>query len=150
MAYFIRGCFLFYAESTVHYLLGVVGHRAKSKNQTKQKMKSPFVKLSLVLVVVAGAVFALHSQPSGPPPSRAFDTYGNDGRYRLLITPNGMECVIDTQSGRVWHSTLDAQRNMIVFVSFTYENIDGDLSTIPNENATSVVSKSQPKKDDAK
>ena len=107
-------------------------------------MKSSFVKLSLVLVVVAGAVFALRSQPSAPMPSRAFDTYGNDGRYRLLIGPNGMEYVIDTQSGRVWHSTFDQQKRMVVFVSFTYENVDGDLSTIPNETVTGVVQRSQP------
>jgi hypothetical protein len=107
-------------------------------------MKTRFVELSLVLVIVAGAVFELRSQPLAAQPNAVSDTDGNDGRYRLVVTPNGMECVIDTKSGRVWHSTLDAAKNMIVFVSFTYENIDGELSTIPNETATSVVSRSQP------
>jgi hypothetical protein len=107
-------------------------------------MKSKLLKLSLILVATAGVVFALRSQPSAPMPSKSYDTYGNDGRYRLVITPNGMECVIDTQSGRVWHSTFDQQKQMVVLVTFTYENIDGDLSTVPNETATSVVSKPQP------
>jgi hypothetical protein len=39
---------------------------------------------------------------------------------------------------------------MVVFVSSTYENIDGDLSKIPNETATGIVVKDKPKTDDAK
>jgi hypothetical protein len=113
-------------------------------------MKSKLPKLSLILVAAAGVVFAIRSQPSAPTPSKAYDTYGNNGRYRLVITPNGMECVIDTQSGRVWHSTFDEEKKTVVFVTYTYENVDGNLSTIPNETATGLVMKSQPKKDDAK
>ena len=78
-------------------------------------------------------------------PSNTYDS-GNEGRYKLVVTTSSYgdkQYVIDTQTGRVWHSTLDKQKQMVVFVTFTYENIDGNLSTVPNENATGVVSKSQ-------
>lgn len=106
-------------------------------------MKSKFLKLSLVAVALGGAVFALRSQPSSPPPARAYDSYGNDGRYRLVVG-DGREYVIDTQSGRVWHSALDVDNKMVVLVSFTYENIAGERSTVPNETATGVVVKPKP------
>jgi hypothetical protein len=110
-------------------------------------MKSQILKLSLVLVVVAGAVFALRSQPSSSPmPSNTYDS-GNDGRYKLVVTTGSYgdrQYVIDTRTGRVWHSTLDQQKQMVVFVSSTYENVDGDLSTVPNETVTGVVQRSQP------
>jgi hypothetical protein len=108
-------------------------------------MKSQLLKLSLVLVVVAGAVFALRSQPSSSPmPSNTYDS-GNDGRFKLVVTTGSYgdkQYVIDSRTGRVWHSVADQQKQMIVFVTYTYENIDGDLSTIPNETAAGVVSKS--------
>ena len=110
-------------------------------------MKSPFVKLSLVLVVVAGAVFALRSQPSAPPPYKTLDSYGSDGRYRLVVANDNYgvrEYVIDTQSGRVWHLVADTQKQRMVFVSEIYQNVDGEMSTIPNEVVTGVVSRSQP------
>jgi len=94
------------------------------------------------MVAGAGVVFALRSQPSTPPP-KTFDTYGNDGRYRLIVA-DSREYVIDTQTGRVWHSVVDMENKMIVFVSYTYQNIDGERSTLPNETATSVVVKRKP------
>ena len=108
-------------------------------------MKSQHIKLALVLIALAGAVFALRSQPSSSPmPSNTYDS-GNDGRYKLVVTTGSYdkEYVIDTRSGRVWHSVADTQNKRMVFVSYIYQNIDGDMSTIPNEAATSVVSKSQ-------
>jgi hypothetical protein len=110
-------------------------------------MKSPFVKLSLVLVVVAGAVFALRSQPSAPPPFKTLDSYGSDGRYRLVVANDNYgvrEYVIDTQSGRVWHLVADTQKQRMIFVSEIYQNVDGEMSTIPNEVVTSVVARPQP------
>src|SRR2546430_2355130 len=59
------------------------------KSNEDKNMKSKIPKLSLVLVAIAGVVFALRSQPSAPIASKAYDTYGNDGRYRLVIAPNG-------------------------------------------------------------
>lgn len=113
-----------------------------------KKMKKHLIKISLVLVAVVGVVFALRSQPSAStPPFNTSDTYGNGGRYRLIVATDSYgphEYVIDTQSGRVWHSAVDTQKQRIVFVSYVYQNIDGDLSTVPNETATSVVSRSQP------
>ena len=108
-------------------------------------MKSPFVKLSLVLAIAAGAVFALRSQPSSPMPSSTYDS-GNDGRYKLVVTTGSYDTqyVIDTKTGRVWHSVVDTDKKMILLVSYTYQNIDGEMSKIPNEAATSVVSRSQP------
>lgn len=108
-------------------------------------MKSTLTKLTIVLVVAAGVVFALHSQPTSQSAGKkTYDTYGSDGRYRLIVaseTYGNREYVIDTQSGRVWHSTLDQQKGLAVFVADTYENINGDISTIPNENATELVFK---------
>ncbi|MDR3409504.1 MAG: hypothetical protein P4L87_00915 [Formivibrio sp.] len=106
-------------------------------------MKSPIVKLALALVVAVGVAFALRSQTSSSPiPSNTYDS-GNDGRYKLIVTTGSYdkEYVIDTRTGRVWHSVVDTQNQRIVFVSHTYQNIDGDVSTIPNETATSVVFK---------
>lgn len=106
-------------------------------------MKIALTKLSILLIVVAGVVFALHSQPTGQSTDKkTYDTYGSDGRYRLIVaseTYGSREYVIDTQSGRVWHSTLDQQKGMAVLVTDTYENINGDLSTIPNEAATGLM-----------
>ena len=109
-------------------------------------MKSKLLKLSLILVAATGVVFALRSQPSSSPmPSNTYDS-GNDGRYKLVVTTGSYdkEYVIDTRTGRVWHSVVDAQNQRIVLVSYIYQNIDGDMSTVPNEMATSVVSRSQP------
>jgi len=64
----------------------------------------------------------------------------------LVVTTGSYDTqyVIDTQTGRVWHSVVDTDKKMIMFVSYTYQNIDGEMSKIPNEAATSVVSRSQP------
>ena len=110
-------------------------------------MKSPFVKLFLVLAVVAVTVYALRSQPSAPPPYKTLDSYGSDGRYRLVVANDNYgvrEYVIDTQTGRVWHLVPDTQKQRMVFVSEIYQNVDGEMSAIPNEIVTGVVSRSQP------
>lgn len=59
------------------------------------------------------------------------------GRYSLIPAGESFY-VIDSQTGRVWHRELDPQHNMLVLQSFPYQNIDGALSTVPNETATSV------------
>jgi hypothetical protein len=98
-----------------------IAHQLHTKTKIIKNMKSNLIKLSLILVVVAGVVFVLRSQPSTSAPSRTYDTYGNDGRYRLLVEPSsGIQFVIDTQSGRVWHSVVDVQNNRVVFVSSIY------------------------------
>ena len=107
-------------------------------------MKKQCLKLALVLFAVVGVVFPLQFQPSSPTPSKTYDS-GNDGRYKLVVTTGSYDTqyVIDTQTGRVWHSVVDTDKKMILFVSYTYQNIDGEMSKIPNEAATSVVSRSQ-------
>ncbi len=106
-------------------------------------MKSQYLKIALILVAVAGGVFALRSQPSSSTtPTKNYDSYGNDGRYRLVVTQGSYgdrEYVIDTQSGRVWHSALDQDKQIVVLASETYENIDHELSKIPNETAIGIV-----------
>ena len=106
-------------------------------------MKSGCMKSGLIVLAVFGATSAPQSQPTPPTttPSNTYDS-GNGGRYRLVVTSssNGdKQYVIDTETGRVWHSTVDQRKQMIVFISFPYQNISGDLSTIPNETATGVV-----------
>jgi hypothetical protein len=103
-------------------------------------MKTQILKLSLLVAVVLGVAFALRSQPSTPAPAKSYDTYGNDGRYRLIVA-DSTQYVIDTQTGRVWHSVVDMDNRMMVLVSYTYQNIDGEKSTIPNETATGVFVK---------
>lgn len=60
------------------------------------------------------------------------------GRYSLIPAGDSFY-VIDSQTGRVWHRELDPQHNMLVLQSFPYQNIEGALSTVPNETATSVA-----------
>ena len=79
--------------------------------------------------------------------------------FRLVVTTGTLgsnygstsvdkEYVIDTQTGRVWHSALDEKRKQAVLYPFPYENVDEQLSLIPNESATVITSKSQQKFDD--
>ncbi len=80
----------------------------------------------------------------------ATDACGDNqgGRYRLIAVNEGNSSrpyIIDVQTGRVWHQTYDSEKKQVVFTSSTYENISGELSTVPNETATSLVVKnSQP------
>jgi hypothetical protein len=68
------------------------------------------------------------------------------GRYKLVMartSNNGadMPYIIDTQTGRLWHETFDAEKNQLVYVSCVYENVDGQLSAVPNETATGLIQK---------
>jgi hypothetical protein len=105
-------------------------------------MKSNLIKLSLAALTLTAVIAVLHSEPSN---SAATTHENQDGRYKLSVvsgTYGVQEFVIDTQSGRVWHTTLDAQKGLAVFVTATYENVSGDLSTIPNEVATTIKMRS--------
>jgi len=71
------------------------------------------------------------------------------GRYSLipvnLSTGFNIPYVIDSQTGRVWRQTLDSEHNTIVFVSVVYQNVAGDISTVPNETAQGLEFKAQAK-----
>jgi len=70
------------------------------------------------------------------------------GRY-TLIPVNGSGgtfialYVIDSQTGRVWCSSLDSAHNVFVLRPVIYKNIDGATSTLPNENLTDVLFKDE-------
>src|ERR1035438_1208018 len=98
--------------------------------------------ISVGVIVIIAAHF---QQPSSG------NTYGNqDGRYRLIVTTStsgnnygttslDKQYVIDTETGRVWHSVVDAQKSLIVFESSPYENLDRQLSFIPNESTAALT-----------
>lgn len=72
------------------------------------------------------------------------------GRYRLIVVNSAINStsystpyVIDTQTGRVWRQAVDADNKMFVFVSVNYQNIEGELSKVPNETATGIVLKNK-------
>ena len=96
------------------------------------------MKKTLVTFAVASLVICALNVDAG-------DDQG--GRYRLVMarTSDGSDrpYVFDTQTGRVWHQTLDVKKNALVFSSDSFENIDGELSKVPNETATDVVLKSE-------
>jgi hypothetical protein len=52
--------------------------------------------------------------------------------------------MIDSQTGRVWRQVVDQDKKLLVFESVPYENVNGDISTVPNETATALVQKQQP------
>jgi hypothetical protein len=47
--------------------------------------------------------------------------------------------MIDSQTGRVWRQVVDQDKKLLVFESVPYENVNGDISTVPNETATALV-----------
>ena len=116
-------------------------------------MKSKTLNLILVFAAVGGVALALRSQPTTAAPPAESDNH-EDGRYRLTIASNTTmgttEYVIDSRTGRVWRSKIDQQRGLVVLSPETYENVDGNLSTIPNEYNTSVTVRSDQKKDNQK
>jgi hypothetical protein len=72
----------------------------------------------------------------------------SQARYALIPVNNGAASstpyVIDSQTGRVWRESLDLEHNTVVFVSVIYKNVNGDISTVPNETETGVVFKDAP------
>src|SRR5258708_374394 len=98
--------------------------------------------LKTVLAIVLFGVAA--NSLSEPTNGESNDNQG--GRYRLIVVNEGSYStpyVIDTQTGRVWRRVVDTENKMLVFVSMEYKNIDGELSKVPNETATSVFLKSK-------
>jgi len=104
---------------------------------------------AVTICITAVILIAAHSQQSS-----SSSTYGNqEGRYRLIVTtgaigssgvgstPIDKQYVIDTQTGRVWRSAFDEKRKLVVFDAFIYENLDGELSRIPNDLGTVLTYK---------
>jgi hypothetical protein len=99
------------------------------------------LELCAVTICVAGiTIVAAHSQQTS-----STNTYGNqEGRYRLVVTTGqygDTSYVIDSQTGRVWHSVADTEKKLMVFAVTPYENIHNELGLIPNEFSISVSSK---------
>jgi len=89
------------------------------------------------LLKAVGIIIFLAVSSSG----RADDSQG--GRYRLVMAESGggysQPYLIDTQTGRVWRQVSDQKLNTVVFTPCIYENINNELSTLPNETAQSLV-----------
>jgi hypothetical protein len=113
------------------------------------------LELCAVTICVAGiTIVAAHSAQTS-----SSNTYGNqEGRYRLVVTtgiissgsggtPIDKQYVIDTQTGRVWMSKLEKENNMMILDSFIYQNLDAQLSFVPNEVSTVISFKSSQQPD---
>jgi len=100
---------------------------------------------TVVAIVLIGVAAPVLSQPTT---GESSDNQG--GRYRLILVNQGSYStpyIIDTQTGRVWREVVDSENKILVFVSMNYRNINGELSKLPNETATSVFLKSKSNQD---
>jgi hypothetical protein len=98
------------------------------------------IETAAAIVLLAIATNAL----SEPADGDSNDNQG--GRYRIIAVSEGnfsSPYVIDTKTGRVWRQVLDSENHTFLFVSMTYQNIDRQLSKVPNETATDVFLKSR-------
>lgn len=82
------------------------------------------MKIYCLIALILISVITTKAQDSG------------EGRYRLYEQTGGVHFMylIDTQTGRVWHETIDEQTHLLVMYPMLYKSgLTYDLSFIPNE-----------------